>query len=304
MIRDFKQFILEMYPGAKLSLISTSNSYVIKVTGCGTPKVAKLVLDEGIPTEYFETTSHKISQNIKTQKIIKVIPVNADRKSCCIIAEYVDGNNLSSVLEEKQVELNSTIIAEYLIEFIKACSNLPPYFDGFGLYKTNRLQFDSYRDFILFYANQYWSRVRPFILESDKVEAIDDWIKIKLFEALKNFRGNFCVAAIDANLKNFLISDKNKITLLNVPIIGKTSKAHAIGAISAHLRNTKIYDNFINVAKNDLIEKEIALLPHFEAWTLLGILSFYAKRKPERIYTCKNWGAPVSLFRDFLSIIN
>lgn len=91
--------------------------------------------------------------------------------------------------------------------------------------------------------------------------------------------------------------------VLNVPIAAVSTPAHAVAAISAHLRNRKVRHQFLDAAAEGICTEDLEMVPHFELWQLLGILSFYAVREPDRQREWQNWGSPVPLDEDFRSLV-
>ena len=176
--------------------------------------------------------------------------------------------------------------------------DVPPLRPGFGLYKRKAQTFATHREFIEDYARRYWNRSRPFF--DDRVQrAVDQWIDGGLAAATVEDQA-FGVVAIDANLKNFIVTANGSLVVLNVLIAGLSSTAHAVGALSVNLRHHPERDLFFNEVARRLPEVRLDLVPHFELWNMLGILSFYADRHPDRPESWRNFGSPRPLRDDFV----
>ena len=137
----------------------------------------------------------------------------------------------------------------------------------------------------------------------DRVQrTVDRWIDGGLAAATVEDQA-FGVVAIDANLKNFIVTTDGSLVVLNVPIAGLSSTAHAVGALSVNLRHHRERDLFFNEVARRIPEARLDLVPHFELWNMLGILSFYADRHPDRPESWRNFGSPRPLRDDFVAHI-
>jgi hypothetical protein len=192
-------------------------------------------------------------------------------------------------------------LVEFFTRYLAASRRLPPMFDGFGLYKQDGPRFSSHQEFLRAYADKYWRRVRPFV-DGEAAERVDLWVAHGLRAASLAPEG-FGPIVVDSNLRNFIVTDEGELVLLNVPIVGRSTRAHAVAAVAAHLRPFAVRQAFLGRVTEGWSVEERSAVAHLEAWTLLGILSFYAVRAPERPSEWRNWGATRSLREDFLELV-
>jgi hypothetical protein len=295
----FEIFLRKIYPGGHISSLSDTNNRIYKVKTAAETLSAKLMLDADIPLDYFVGSSKVLQGDLPVQRVGAVYRETDGAPFDCIISEYVEGIDLATALREEGVVEQEKVI-QFFGRYIAACAKLDKFFDGFGVYKLDGPMFDSFADYIDNYANKYWARARSFF-DHDTALAVDGWISRlrQVCDAAEHFRP----VAIDSNLRNFVVDDSGGLILLNVPIVAWSCRAHAVGAVSAHLRSFPLRELWLQHATNGWPSEERAMVAHFEAWTLLGILSFYAVREPERPDKWRNWGSTRNLRDDFAELI-
>lgn len=299
---QFFVWISQKYPASSIEIISNTNNEIYKIQHKNDIFCAKNMIDIDIPLEYFSKCSKTMEGKIPYQKIIEVIHKNDENEFNCILSEYLDGYDLASVLN-KAVDLTVPIkkIIDFFIQYMNICEQFPRMFHGFGIYKSDAPSFSNHSDFLCHYARKYWSRARPYF-EPPIANWVDQWIEGGLQPALIAPAGHISIP-VDSNLKNFLVTNDQELAVLNVPIVGRSSRAHAVAAISTHLRPFAEHRRFLERATDGWSDAEYAAVAHFEAWTLLGILSFYAVREPETPQSWRNWGAARSLRDEFADVI-
>ena len=299
---DFRGFLELVYPGARYELLSEGNNRVFKVFADDQILVAKEMVDAGIPVGYTNTVSRIISRRVLVPEVTRVFRKSEGAPFDCVISRYVSGVSLADVVDRGEEMPSSDVLSEFLIEYVDACSSLPRYLPGFGLYKVAAGSFGSHRAFLQSYASRYWQRGRRFVADRSVRLQVDKWIEGGLGPAQAG--GSYRTVAIDANLRNFIVRPGGTLAVTNVPIVGWSSRAHAVAAVSVHYRNHPFRAAFLSVATSGFRSDEIAAVEYLEAWHLLGVMSFYAGRGTGDPRRWRNWGAPVPLIRDFSELVN
>jgi hypothetical protein len=297
--KAFAEYLQEKYPGCVLAEISSTNSLVYLVHTQDGPLVAKHVLDKDVPLNYSAAVNRHLSRCLPVQEVLEIYEVEAGDHFDAVIARHVEGVDVASLLTSGAEALDMAGLVTYLARFVDACDELPRLHSGFAMFKRNAPIFDQHIDWITHYGNRYWKRARPFFAESPVAEAVDEWLDSGFSEAAGQAGSVYQAVPVDANLKNFIVTDAGEFVVLNVPIIAVSTRSHAIGAISAHLRNRPAHAAFLELATSSLDPRQRDLVAHYELWLLLGILSFYADREPDRPEHWRDWGAPVPLRTDF-----
>lgn len=299
----FQEFLVREFPGADIRQISDTNNAVFLVSPRGSKRiVAKHLTDVDIPLDYVARTNKELSLHVPAQRVLKIFQTDRGDPFDALYSEYVEGRNLADELGTAGA-LSDTAIVEYLCGFVRACAHLPRLHDGFGLYKRTARPMSTHREFVEFYGRRYWNRARPFYEGTKVATAVDRWLDGGFAAAAERNPAPFTVISADSNLKNWIVDPTGGISVLNVPIVALSSPAHAVGAVSLHLRNRAIREEFLASATATLCPNDAEMVPHFELWGLLGILSFYAVREPERQKEWQGWGSPVTLDADFRNLV-
>ncbi|MFM5949404.1 MAG: hypothetical protein ACKOPM_09270 [Novosphingobium sp.] len=296
---EIRVFLGTKFPNATIHSIRNTNNLVYRIECAGKTFSDKVMVDDDIPVEYFVEFSKELQKSIRTQAIIEVFRKHEGAPSDCIVSSFIEGRDLAKVLNGRDAARSRNLIG-FLLKYVETCVNLPRFFEGFGTYKTRSVRFEKFEEFLDFHARKYWSRARKFY-DPAVAHAVDRWVD-GLEQVAKTAR-SFRPVAIDSNLRNFIVDDSGEVILLNVPIVAWSCRAHAVGAVSAHLRPFRFRDEWLDRATENWSAEERASVSHYEAWTLLGILSFYAVRAPDRPDEWRNWGAERSLREDFADLI-
>jgi hypothetical protein len=301
---QFRDFLAAEFPGDEIEQLSGSNNLVYLVRTSTGPIVAKHVVDADIPLSYLAEANRRLADHLPVQQILRVFETARDDPFDAVFAEYVAGVDLADVLTgDAEGELPMTELAEYLARFVVACRDLPKMHGSFGMYKRDAPTFAAHVDYVVHYGRRYWGRVRPFYAGTPVADAIDAWLDGGFARAAGRHPAPYSVVPIDANLKNFILTPEGRIVVLNVPIAAVSTPAHAVAAISTHLRNREHHAHFLKEAAARVLADDAEMVPHFEMWLLLGILSFYAVRQPDRQAQWRDWGAPVPLSDDFTGLV-
>ena len=244
MASSFEVFVAERFPRSQMVPLSRTNNDVYRVTTDDGSVVVKLVTDGDIPLEYFVEVNRAVARRLPTQAVREIHEVCSDEPVDVVVADYIDGVDLAAVLSgDAAGSLDRAAVASFLADFLDAMLEVPPLRPGFGLYKRRAQTFATHSEFIEHYARRYWNRSRSFF--DDRVQrTVDQWIDGG-FAAATIDDQPFGVTAIDANLKNFIVTANGSLVVLNVPIVGLSSIAHAVGAISVNLRHHPERDLFL-----------------------------------------------------------
>jgi hypothetical protein len=299
---SFAEFVQLTFPDATITPLSSTNNEIYKVECEGEVLSAKRMVDADVPIPYFVQCSETLAKLLPVPKIELVFREDDGAAFDCIVSQFVDGHDLAAVLSQTApVRIPDEKLVDFLDKYLSASQSLSPMFDGFGLYKRDAPRFSDHSDFLRTYADKYWRRVRPFI-DGQAAEQVDHWIAHGLCRASLAPEG-FQPIVVDSNLRNFIVTNGGEPVLLNVPIVGCSNRAHAVAAIAAHLRPFAVRKVFLEHVTQGWAPEERAAIAHLEAWTLLGILSFYAVRAPAQPAEWRNWGARRSLRDDFIELI-
>jgi hypothetical protein len=299
----FRDFLVEEFPGARISELSGSNNLVYQVRTEHGPLVAKHVTDGDIPLGYLAEATAALGEHLPVQRIHRVCRTEAGDPFDAVFAEYVEGENLAAAMGREDGGVSTEALVDHLCAFVRACRHLPPMREGYGLYKKEAPSLATWPEFVVHYGRRYWNRVRPFYQGTSTADAVDRWLDGGFAETAAAHPAAHTVVSIDANLKNTVVTPEGSVVVLNVPIAALSTPAHAVGAISLHLRHRQPYKPFLDAAAEQLCPDDAALIPHFELWGMLGILSFYAVREPDRQREWRNWGSPVLLDDDFRDLV-
>jgi len=299
----FTAFLEREYPGSAITKLSESNNSVFLVSSATGALVAKHVTDSDISLDYLLTANACLADHLPVQKILRIYQQEQGDPFDGVLAEYVPGTDLATVLTHDQAAVPAAELAGYLVSFLAACRELPRMHEGFGLYKRTAPVIATYQEFLEHYARRYWGRARPFYAGTAIGEAVEEWIEQGLASAVAQHPTPLTVVPIDANLKNFILTQDRGIVALNVPIAARSTPAHAVAAVSVHLRNRPLRESFLQAAASSSCPDDFAMVEHFELWTLIGILSFYAVREPDRRGEWRDWGSPVPLDDDFRALV-
>lgn len=294
--------VVESFPEAEIALLSESNNKVWKVV-LPTKEILvfKQISDIDIPVDYMIDVGNSLSHRGVCSVPAKII--YRDQHQTAIVMPFVDGQPvnewLSSVDDSHSIELFARFMSEFLIH----CRDLPRLRSGYGLYKKDAPFFDSPHEFISFYANKYWARVRPKL--DPKIRAvsfIDRWLSGGLRGVAAGTEG--VTVSIDSNLKNFLRLQDGSFCSLNVPIVGFSTRAHALGAASFHLRYTPCWPRFWQQSSAELPEAEAVAALQLELWQVLGVMSFYSGRVSTPPEAWSNWGSAVTLLHHLNDLVD
>jgi hypothetical protein len=299
----FRAFLEAEFPGAAVSELSGSNNLVYRVESAGGVVVAKHVTDTDIPLAWLARANAALADRVPVQRILRVCETARGDEFDAVFGGYVEGRNLAEALVDGEGLPPTGELVEALCAFALACRELPRMHDGFGMYKREAPRLDGHMPFVEHYARRYWGRVRPHYEGTRVGAAVDDWIDGGFAAVAARHPAPFTTVAIDANLKNFIVTPDRRVVVLNVPIAALSTPAQAVGAISAHLRHREPYRPFREAAAARVCPDDAELVPHFELWALLGIMSFYAVREPEHKDRWRNWGSPVTLDEDFHALV-
>lgn len=283
-------FVARHYPGYESQPLSDSNNPVLRVASSNGPIVVKEIIDRDIPACYMFEVNNALAPTLRVQRTLELHYVHD--QAPIVVSEFVDGQPLSDTIQGLPPEAACSIASD-LLAFSEACADLPRLRGRFGLYKVSAPMFDTLAEFLESYGRKYWSRVRKILPSSESTGWVDHWLDTRIDEAAVGDSPR--TIAIDANLRNFVQLADNSLYLLNVPIVGLSTRAHAAAALSVHLRYTPVFDAFgeRSVAGFSAAEQRACL--QLELWQLLGIMSFYAVRAPDSCNDWRNWGSPVTL---------
>jgi hypothetical protein len=299
----FAAFLAKLYPGSTVEPLSITNNAVYLVTSAGSRMVAKHVTDSDIPVTYLAETNDRLADHLPTQKIVRVCRREDGDEFDAMFSTYVEGRDLASLLASGTCDIGWSVLADYFCRFLLACRRLPPMYERFGMSKRGAPIFDTHRAYLEYYGKRYWHRVRPFYAGTPVEAAVDAWLDGGLASAVARRPADTAAVPIDANLKNFVVTPDGRIVLLNLPIVGVSTPAHAIGAISVHLRHHDVHDTFVERATALVGTADADLVPQFEIWQTLGLLSFYAVREPHGSRTWRGFASPVALYDDFRHLV-
>jgi len=297
---DFERYIAARYPQARLSALSRTNNLVLLVDSGASRQVAKLVHDSDIPIHYLRVCNETLCRYLPTQRITEAGLMSEGVPFDYLMAEYIEGVDLVTAASRSQLPPDR--LASFLEEFRRACSHIAPLSSGFGLFRRQSSLFADHASFIREHARKYWGRVRNFITDESTRRWLDGWVDIdppdRLFPSSTG-----SVVPVDANLKNYIAGVDGRLWVLNVPILGRSSAAHGIGAISAHLRHSAAYRLFLaSVLSAPSTVTEFAVR-YYELWTLMGIASFWSKKDPGQPRSWRNWGSPAPLLEDIHDLV-
>ncbi len=298
---EFRTFLEKLYPGATFIRLSDSNNQVVKLKSGGQTVVVKKIVDVDIPIEYMNKISRLISRDIPTQEVIRVFRQAEGAPFDCVVSSYIDGIDMANVIDGKGEMPTVEKLTKFLMEFMTACSNLPRLIPNFALYKVGAKQFSSQSEFLLYYTRKYWQRVQHLISDESVRRWMEHWIRSGIAHAMAG--SEYQTVAIDVNLRNYIVQHDGSLALLNVPIVGWSSRAHAVACISVHYRNHPFRTKFLNVATKGFSLEEISAIEYLELWYLLGILSFYVTKNTKNPSRWCNWGASIPLLKDFSSLV-
>ncbi|HEX9964819.1 MAG TPA: hypothetical protein VGB04_07530 [Allosphingosinicella sp.] len=299
---SFAEFIQQTFPNAIVTPLSSTNNEIYKVEDKGSTLTAKRMVDTDVPISYFARCSEILEQALPIPRIERIFFEADGAPFDSIVSEYIEGHDLAAILSEGgALRIPDDRLVEFFARYLAASRRLPPMFEGFGLYKQDGPRYSSHQEFLRAYADKYWRRVRPFV-DGEAGERVDHWVTHGLRAASLAPEG-FAPIVVDSNLRNFIVTNEGELALLNVPIVGRSTRAHAVAAVAAHLRPFAVREAFLDRLTEGWSLEERSAVAHLEAWTLLGILSFYAVRAPERPSEWRNWGATRSLRDDFLELV-
>lgn len=299
----FEAHLAAQYPHARVTQLSASNNSVFLVDDGDRKIVAKHVTDTDIPLSYLAESNAALAGAVPVQRVLRVLDRAQGDPFDGVLAEYVPGTDLATLLVRGEQAVPDTELADHLARFLLACRSLPRMHDGYGAYKRSAPKLAGHTEFVQSYAARYWGRVRPVYQGTEIGEAVDSWVGHGLAEALRRNPAPHTVVPIDANLKNFIVTPDRRVVTLNVPIAAVSTPAHAVGAVSAHLRHRPLHGTFLDRVLAEQCADDAEMVPHFELWALLGVLSFYAVRHPDERGTWRDWGSPVLLDEDFRDLV-
>jgi len=297
---DFERYIASRYPDARISPLSQSNNLVLLVDSGQSRRVAKLVHDSDIPIHYLRTCNEVLHRFLPTQRIMQAGLITEGAPFDYLIAEYIEGVDLVTAASRSQLPQHQ--LAAFLEELRKACSYIAPLSNGFGLFRRQSSFFADHATFIREHAQKYWGRVRQYITDESTRRWLDSWVEIDPPDRISP-PGAGSVVPVDANLKNYIVGVDSRLWALNVPILGCSSVAHGIAAISAHLRHSGAYRDFLSLALNAQSGTDEMAVRHYELWTLIGIASFWSRRDPQQPQSWRNWGSPTPLLEDIHDLV-
>ncbi|MBV8687166.1 MAG: hypothetical protein JOZ90_14990 [Alphaproteobacteria bacterium] len=299
---SFAEFVRLTFPGAVVTPLSATNNEIFKVEDGATTLTAKRMIDADVPIPYFVQCSEALGRRLPVPRIERVFREAEGAPFDCIVSEFVEGRDLAAALAgEGPARIDDEELVAFLTRYVGAFDSLPRMFEGFGLYKKDALRFSDHGEFLRAYADKYWQRVRPFV-DAPAARQVDAWIADGI-EAASAAPSGFQAVVVDSNLRNFVLAEDGSLVLLNVPIVGWSTRAHGVAAVAAHLRPFPARRLFLERATRGWPAEEYAAVGHLEAWTLLGILSFYAVRAPAHPAEWRNWGATRGLRDDFTSLV-
>jgi hypothetical protein len=299
----FRTFLESEFPDAQITQLSDTNNVVFQVSSPEAGRiVAKHVTDTDIPLSYLARANRALADHVPVQRVLKVFETEQGDPFDATFSEFVEGQNLADQLLAGTAPSEDEIV-DNLCRYVSACAHLPRLYEGFGLYKRSATPWPTHREFVEHYGRRYWNRARPFYEGTEVAEAVDRWLDGGFAAAAERHPAPYRTISADANLKNWVVEPDGRLRVLNVPIAGLSTPAHAVGAVSLHLRGSALHKKFLDTASATLCEGDAGMVPHFELWGLLGILSFYAVREPDRQAQWGKWGSDVLLDVDFRQLV-
>ena len=99
------------------------------------------------------------------------------------------------------------------------------------------------------------------------------------------------VFPIDINLKNFLVTDRGTLYLLNIPIFAYGPLVHGAASVVFQMHGQGLHTAFAQ-ALYPGDPRDLAL---FETYNALGVIAFYARKGPEAVQDARIWGGTRTL---------
>lgn len=292
-------FIRQRFPSHTVEPLSETNNTLFKVCSERKSFVVKELTDTDIPVCYTVEVSLALEDKLKVQKIHE-FQYRRDAPAR-MVSEFISGRPLSEIIHSLTEQEDIDRVTQFLVDYGDACVDLPRLNSSFGLFKVNAPRFDDLQSFLVSYARKYWSRIRLVISANEERAWVDEWLECGLSGALAG--PDTRTVPIDSNLRNIIVMDDGELCLLNLPIVGVSTRAHAVAALSIHLRYSPVFETYRAQAMDSFSRDEKVAALHLELWQVLGVMSFYAVRNPHAPQDWINWGSPATLLTHFTDLV-
>jgi hypothetical protein len=308
MLKDLEtivRIIRQRYIGQNatvLRVLSQTNNTICEIEHRGRICVAKLVKDNDIDIGVMTSTMDSLRNSVHVPQIHDVINDEGGGGQTVLLMELVPGESLDRVLVRNDTNAGAAL-ADVMIACLRVAASLPDLpFSEPGIYKRKAASFNTWKDFSSHYFARYYNRVAPRIENESFRSYLFTWADDIIANTTRSDKASLQTVPIDLNLRNF-IWDGSKITVLNIPILGRSVPEHGQAAAAVQLRGFHAYELLMDRMKVDLGFGDPDLLNYYEVWILVGILSFYAQKLPPiRIEDSCNWGASITLMSNIMAL--
>lgn len=290
-----------------LHLISDTNNPVYFFSSGHKKFIFKLVKDTDIELDFLKRCNDHLKEVVPVQNILHIDQSLSDFPLPVVVSEYAEGQDVATILESDEYTQDfEEAFTEFLILVTNAVNQIPAPAQGFGAYKTNRGLFKTFSESVDFSLERYACKFKQLLPESADWKHVYQTMTRCADKLIKPSATDFCVVALDMNLKNFLWSKEAGFTLINIPITGYTLRTMGIGEALSHL------DGYAYSAFSDKMASLNSTQPgrffqqvlYAETMGLLGSLSAAVGTVPEKIDLVLCWGYKANMKEKILRNIN
>lgn len=290
-----------------LQIISDTNNPVYLFSSGAKKFIFKLIQDTDIELNFLKYCSDHLKKIVPVQNIQHIDQSLSDFALPVVISEYATGRDVAAILEsgEYSKEFESAF-TDFLILITNSVNEIPPPAKGFGAYKTNRSLFNTFEEAIDFSLERYAGKFHRLLPDSPEWLHVYRVMESCANKVIKSANADFCVVALDMNLKNFLWEKDAGFTLINIPITGYTHITMGIGEALSHLDGYaySTFWNKIQIINANQSASFFQRILYAETLGLLGSLSAAVGTDPQKIDSTLCWGYKANIKNRILNNIS
>jgi hypothetical protein len=292
---------------ASLSLVSDTNNLVFRIDReRGAPVALRVILDRDIDLEMSRDLERHLSDRVRFARTLDIDTRRDLIDHDVVICEWAPGRTMADLVAERGFEEEiSEAYGDLGASMLRACEEISPPREGYGHYKIGRALSPTLSAFYTEAVERYAIRVAAVAPVLDGVDVARASQSLSRFlVAIGDNAPPRGVVPVDVNLKNFVCSDDGAITVLNVPMIARTTPSHGLAAFVFQARGRQRRDQIYRRLNGGTPSEDgTRSVSAFEAFYALGVLAYCARDGREAVEQSVAWGSQLTLREIFVTAL-